>query len=179
MHTIVLNDFHPGEYTQWKPIAPTTLALGIRLQQDEEFTDDNDGMARWTITSYNFRDLIHVYNELLNNLSRVTWDWYGLGGDDNCYDYWPNTMRLARDFLEQLYTIASSLTTPGELEDLEACATADLNRIYWLARMRYANSGVPVYIKDADEYFEADILSSEGFGECPSWIIIPTTPNIS
>lgn len=156
--------------------------LGMRVDMlsvdDEGNLVDEDAddrtMTRWVLTG-TASQLRQAYQELLAALSEPAWHWYGMGGDDYCYDYWPNTMRLAADFRDKLYDVADKGAWDA-LYNTQYLAD-DLCHIYWLARTRYARSNDAAGVDTAegvrpsnDEYFEMDILSHEDFGDCPAWL---------
>src|SRR5687768_12598858 len=67
---------------------------------------------RWALkgTANQLREL---YHELLTQLATPAWHWYGMGGDDHAFDYWPNTMRLAVEMRDALLRIAELENSPG------------------------------------------------------------------
>jgi hypothetical protein len=126
------------------------------------------------------------YERLLADLATPSWHWYGMGGDDHCYDYWPNSMEMALDYLNALIEVARR---DGGEESWDWKYNSqylrdDLNRVYWLCRTRYAREeaqdeaqpaplplmqGTPAK-EDADAYFEEAILGHERFGPRPAWL---------
>jgi hypothetical protein len=125
------------------------------------------------------------YERLLADLATPSWHWYGMGGDDHCYDYWPNSMEMALDYLNALIE-AVRLDGGEERWDWEYYSKYmrdDLNRVYWLCRTRYSratNDGTEAKatdqkdaLADGDAYFEDAILSSERFGPRPAWLMDP------
>jgi len=186
---ITLNDYHPGEYTSFDSAAADRRAMLARFNDGagegtpkagpgpevEMIEGDEDAeeyeLDRWIIRG-DIRDHRALLSDLLGRLIAPAWDWYGMGGDDHCYDYWPNTMTLAADYRD-------ALAESGMLDAEESLRlNEELRRVYWLCRMRYANDRVgkgaepgPLLMmkgspaeNEADAYFESDILSSEGFG---------------
>lgn len=213
---ITLEDYHPGEishfedWAEWWLVAEGrrvrrardegseletprgVLKLDLSGLDDEDWDLDREYEApRWTIRG-DRRSLDHLYHRLLSALAESAWDWYGMGGDDHCYDYWPNTMQMAAEFRDQLVRI-------GEIEAEEAEARGEagggliapysttyladeLRRVYWLVRESYVRgtpvdgappplplmAGTPAR-EEADAYFEEAILSAEPFGPREPW----------
>jgi len=178
---IHLDDYHPGEYTTWR--AKNYPNVEVNFTECDYDTDDS-GQSLWDLRSDDLRALITLFDDLVESLATVTWHWYGLGGDDNCYDYWPNTMDLALKFYTQLKEAIAQAVPPEDryhnIDDdyLQRYHGESLTNVYWLARMRYSHQVNPVddsnprstYIEDADQYFESDLLSKDGFGPKPAWI---------
>lgn len=101
---------------------------------DEREGGDHDAVDRWTIRA-GLGGLRTLYDDLLGELATPAWHWYGMGGDDHAYDYWPNGMAMAVQFRDQLIEAARSagMTGQHEVDDVRD----DLNRVYWLVRARW------------------------------------------
>lgn len=191
-YKITLDDYHPGEYTNFSdwaerrnrlidrykaedlddtsPWANLPHVQATLVENDDEVAEgtEPDGADRWELegTPNQLREL---YHELLVQLATPAWHWYGMGGDDHAFDYWPNTMALAVQFRDALLEIAS-----GEPDDCWAkhpyhttYVTEDLNRVYWACRTRWEQDEAKTV--PGHEYpgtFD-DFLAADEFGDRP------------
>lgn len=138
-----------------------------------------DWGALWAIEG-DLHALHKVWIACLADLVTPAWDWYGMGGDDHCYDYWPNSMTAMIPFRDQLQELMRSDAELGHGDEGAKKVGEELARVYWLVRHRYAadqaeqGRGAPALLMkgspardEADEYFETDILTAEEFGPWP------------
>lgn len=134
--------------------------------EGKNLTDaDNDCCDRWTLTG-GAGGLRTLYEALLTELATPAWHWYGMGGDDHAYDYWPNGMAMAAQFRDQLIEIGAAEAPEGQ--DGSPYHTTyiaeNLSRVYWLVRLRWEADQArldPGYHYSGD--FD-DFLSADGFG---------------
>lgn len=135
---------------------------------DEREGGDHDAVDRWTIRG-GLGGLRTLYDDLLGELATPAWHWYGMGGDDHAYDYWPNGMAMAVQFRDQLIEAArgAGMTGQHEVDDVRD----DLNRVYWLVRARWEADARRAAEKEGREDMAGleiafdDFMTSEEFGD--------------